>query len=342
LVVESILSISPEDRQRRETFIVYNDTLVESPVFQTSAEGMLDRMTEGLAALQLPVRVLKTRPEPHDTFWVCMLGKGYPAPNRSFRWCVDRLKIKPTSKFIRDTVSASGEAILLLGVRKAESAARARRIEKYSNEGNNARLVPHNDVSACSIFRPIMDLLTEEVWAFLDDNPPPWGGTHGALKELYEHANGGDWPFVVDETGAPTSSPILARFGCWTCTVVDRDRSLEALQKSGHGQVAPLVQFRDRLKEVSGLTQYRCKIRRTGQPGLGPLTLEARQMLLDELLDLQESVGIPLIAKHDGMLVQEQWARDEFTHSMRLVEGKLGDHAHCPHGWTCAECTCRH
>ncbi|HNY27531.1 MAG TPA: phosphoadenosine phosphosulfate reductase family protein, partial [Candidatus Sumerlaeota bacterium] len=163
LTAEMLLSIAPDLRQRRKVYIVCNDTQVESPVFESFVEKTLSRMKEGFDALRLPIEVIRTRPEIKDTFWFNLIGKGYPAPNPKFRWCVDRLKIRPTTKFLRDTVHEGGEAILLLGVRKSESIARARRIEKYSKESDYARLVPHHDIQGCSIFRPIMDLTTEQV-----------------------------------------------------------------------------------------------------------------------------------------------------------------------------------
>ncbi len=51
--------------------------------------------------------------------------KGYPAPRIKFRWCTGKLKIDPSNRFIRNVVRASGETILILGIRKAESTRRA-------------------------------------------------------------------------------------------------------------------------------------------------------------------------------------------------------------------------
>ena len=41
------------------------------------------------------------------------------------------MKIKPTARFIIEQVDECGEAIILIGTRKAESATRARSIKKH-------------------------------------------------------------------------------------------------------------------------------------------------------------------------------------------------------------------
>lgn len=175
LVLETLRSIPPDCRGR-PVHVLSNDTLVESPIYQSWIDQCLDRVREGVTALGLPVSVVKTHPEEDVTFWVNLLGRGYPAPNRNFRWCTDRMKIQPTTKFIRDRVAESGEVILILGVRRAESAARAGRINAYNEKGGNGRLNAHNDVRGCLVFRPIAALSDEDVWHTLLNTRPPWGG----------------------------------------------------------------------------------------------------------------------------------------------------------------------
>jgi DNA sulfur modification protein DndC len=319
LVIESILTISPELRSRK-VYVLSNDTLVESPVYQSLVVKTLDLIEEGIAALGLPLEVVRTHPEEDSSFWVNLLGRGYPAPNRNFRWCTDRMKIRPTTRFIHDKVSAAGEVILLLGVRRAESAARAQRIQAYSAGGREERLNRHNDVKGCMVFRPIVDLTNDDVWHILLNVRAPWGGSHRELVTLYRNANGGECPFVLSEDDAPSCGSSSARFGCWTCTVVDKDGSLSGLIDSGFEYLEPLSEFRERLKAVSNSPEYRSKIRRSGQPGLGPLTLEARKMLLNELLGVQEQTRMALISDHEVRLIQDWWGRDETTAVLREMD----------------------
>jgi DNA sulfur modification protein DndC len=319
VVVESILSISPDERIR-QVYVLSNDTLVESPVYQSQVVKSLDLVAEGVAALGLPIEVVQTHPEDDWTFWVNLLGRGYPAPNRNFRWCTDRMKIRPTTKFIRDKAAANGEVILLLGVRKAESIARAQRLEGYLANETEGKLSPHNDVKGCLIFRPIIDLANDDVWHILLNVRAPWGGNHRELVTLYRNAQSGECPFVVSEADSPSCGSSSARFGCWTCTVVDKDSSLNGLIDSGFEYLEPLSIFRERLKAVSNLPEYRSKVRRNGQKGMGPLTLEARRMLLDELLGVQAQTGLELITDHEVRLIKDWWGRDETTAVLRDMD----------------------
>ncbi len=332
LVVESLLSLPPEMRSRK-IFIISNDTLVESPVYVGHVYKSLGNIKEGVKALDLPIEVVVSQPDIDSTFWVNLLGRGYPAPNRIFRWCTDRMKIKPTTKFIIDCVSTSGEAILLLGVRRAESADRAKRVEKYTTKSEVVdashddafNLSQHNDISGCKIFRPIVTLTNEEVWLLIFNSKPSWGGTFKDLISLYRNATSDECPFVVDQSESASCGTQNARFGCWTCTVVDKDKSIDALIDSGYEYLEGLSRFRDRLKAVSNDPKMRSTVRRNGQPGLGPLTIEAREMLLKELLNLQDQITdehsdenvISLISDSEINRIKYIWASDRSINILR-------------------------
>lgn len=317
LVVEMLLTIPPDERER-PVYLVCNDTLVESPVFHAFVGKMLARIEENVGALRVPVQVVRTHPLPEESFWVNLIGRGYPAPNRSFRWCTDRMKIRPTSRFIRELVTENGEAILLLGVRSSESAQRSGSIARHAEKAVG-RVSPHSDHKGVWVFSPIRDLTTEEVWILLLQARSPWGGTYHDVVTLYKNALGGECPFVVSNDDAPGCGTNSARFGCWTCTVVEKDSSIESLISAGHHDLWPLADFRKRLKAVSENPEYRSKIRRNGQPGLGPLTYKARQMLLDELLNLREEAQIPVISDLEVRLIHEQWAQDKVGEVFRNV-----------------------
>lgn len=318
LVVEMLLDVAPSDRTR-PVYVVSNDTRVESPVYQAHVDRMLDHLEAALPALRVPVSIVRTGPEVEQSFWVNLLGRGYPAPNRNFRWCTDRMKIRPTTRFVREQVSAAGEVILLLGVRAAESPARAQRMEAY-REASNGRLSPHNDIAGCFVYQPIARIGNDEVWILLLNLRPPWGGSYDGLRRLYHDASGGECPFVVDDTASASCGTGSARFGCWTCTVVTKDKSLDALVDQGWEQLEPLGRFRERIAEVSCTPEYRSKIRRDGSPGLGPLTLEARQMLLAELLELQAATSLDLISAHEVRLIEDQWLADQADAVLRELE----------------------
>lgn len=307
LVFDMLLDLPPSKR-RRAIHIVSNDTQVESPIVQAFVDGVLERLRDASDGLNIPVSVATTTPDPEQTFWMNLLGRGYPVPSRAFRWCTDRMKIRPTSRYIRDRVDASGEVILLLGVRRAESSARAQSVDKHGSD----RLHLHGQLKGCWVFRPIVDLTTEEVWQTLLQRRPAWGGTHRPLVTLYRNAQAGECPFVVDADDAPSCGENpSSRFGCWTCTVVEKDRSMEGFIESGAEHLTPLVEFRDWIKELSADHSLRLGERRNGEEGLGPMTIETRRRMLERLLEVQAEVGVQLIAPAEVDRVRSRWSQDE-------------------------------
>jgi len=129
------------DKLKRKIYVVCNNTLVENPKILEYTDKILKQIEKSALNQSLPIFVHRTHPQLEDSFWVNLIGKGYPAPNNSFRWCTERLKINPTTKFIQDKISETGEVIILLGTRSAESTARAGNISKHERSGR--RLQKH-------------------------------------------------------------------------------------------------------------------------------------------------------------------------------------------------------
>ena len=314
LVFEMLMNL-PRSRRSRPVHVVANDTLVESPLVARHMKDSLREIADAARAFGLPVETAITRPAPDQSFWVNLIGRGYPSPNRRFRWCTNRMKIQPTSRYIKSRVSEAGEAILLLGVRRNESAARGASVGRYDN---GARLHRHNDLAGCMVFRPIVELSTEDVWEFLACNAPPWGGSYGKLVALYRHALGGECPVVMQKSDIPACGATSARFGCWTCTVIEKDRSLEGLVESGFGEFAPLLEFRDWLASIRNDRTRRQLRRRDGRITFarngtlipGPFTLRVRGEILERLRRLERETGQTLISAEEIGLIREIWARD--------------------------------
>lgn len=313
LVFEYLLSL-PRSARTRQVHIVSNDTLVESPFVIGHLEKTVSELREAAAAFDLPIKVEITKPALDHTFWVSLIGRGYPSPNRSFRWCTDRMKIQPTSRYIRDQADAAGQVILLLGVRRDESTNRAGSIARYDN---GERLNRHNDLTNCMVFRPIVDIATDQIWEFLGENDPPWGGSHRDLVNLYRNASGGECPVITQKSDAPSCGTTSSRFGCWTCTVVDKDRSLEGFVTAGFQEFTPLLDFREKLARYRSDPERRMARRRDGRITViggvhvpGPFTMDTRRELLDELLRLQGDVARELISAAEIARIKEIWADD--------------------------------
>jgi DNA sulfur modification protein DndC len=313
-----MLARLPQQERRKPVYVLASDTRVEAPYISA-------RIRRELAAIQaasdrdgLPVSTHLVFPKLNDTFWVNLIGRGYPSPNTQFRWCTDRLKIYPVSNFIRSVVDRSGAVVVVLGARKDESDTRAQAMAATEISGQRYR--PHADLARAWVYTPLENLSANEVWTYLLQVPSPWAGDNRGLIGLYKSANGGgECPLVID-----TSTPSCgqSRFGCWTCTVVDRDHSMEALVDAGDLEFEPLLSLRDYIKAIRSKPGYRYDLRRNGQTPLnrhtkevmtntGPFTHETRRDLLRRLLEAQRESGFTLIEGDELAAIQEIWSNEE-------------------------------
>lgn len=298
----------------RRIYVVCNDTMVENPRMVKFIKTTLNRIQIAAKDQQIPLTVHETMPRIEDSFWVRLIGLGYPAPNRFVRWCTERLKINPTTRFITEKINEAGEAIILLGTRSAESGNRARSIKRHEIKGQRLR---KHQLPNAYVYAPIKDVTTNELWQYLNQVPPPWGGNHKELVTLYRNANAGDCPLVIDDT---TPSCGNSRFGCWTCTVVNKDKSMEGLIDNGEEWMLPLSEIRDFLVETrDNPEKYRDPRRRNGElkEGVwGPYLFETRAEILRRILrtqkEIQESEGVELITQQELVLIQYHWFRDCF------------------------------
>ena len=292
------LSALPREKLTKPVYVISSDTLVESPVIVEQVRMTLQRIETVAAESGLPFKTDIVQPDVRDTFWVNLIGKGYPAPYKRFRWCTDRMKIQPANRFIKATAEKFGEVVLVLGVRRSESSARAQVMSLHKRHGE--ALSRHSDMPAAWVYTPIEDWTTNDVWTYLLSVPSPWGNNNRDLVAMYRNANAGECPLVVD---TKTPSCGNSRFGCWVCTVVERDRTMEAMIENGEDWMTPMLEFRDFLVTTQDPAQkrgIRDVRRRDGRVHLwgenndkviwGPYKFVFRQELLSRLLRAQGAV----------------------------------------------------
>ena len=226
-LVWTALAQLPESQRHKPVHVISTDTLVESPVVALWATRSLERMRRAAEAGGLPILPHRLVPEVTNTFWVNLIGRGYPYPRRNFRWCTDRLKIDPSNRFVKKILDAESEAILVLGTRKAESATRKAVMEEYEKKRYRAHLSPNGSFPNSYVFSPIEDWSNDNVWQYLVQYPNPWGHSNKDLLAMYSGASAdGECALVLD-----TSTPSCgnSRFGCWVCTMVSEDKSMAAM-----------------------------------------------------------------------------------------------------------------
>ncbi|MDZ4386584.1 MAG: DNA phosphorothioation system sulfurtransferase DndC [Moraxellaceae bacterium] len=306
------LGMLPPDKRKKPVYVISSDTLVETPVIVNYIDETLDRINDAALKQELPFRTFKVSPKIDRSFWVNLIGRGYPAPSRRFRWCTERLKIEPANEFILDRVAEFGEVIMVLGVRSAESATRAQVMSFHRIKGS--RLSRHSTLSNAFVYSPIESFSTDEVWTYLLQNDSPWGNDNRNLVAMYRNAQAGECPLVVDTT---TPSCGNSRFGCWVCTVVTKDKAMEAMIDSGQDWMTPLLEYRDMLAATqvpARKREVRDFRRRTGQVFFksesdevipGPYTLDFCKTLLEGLLHTQKEVQADAPPGEAPLLIHE-------------------------------------
>lgn len=302
LVWNAISELPPEQRTKT-IHVISTDTLVENPIVASWVARSLQTMGHAAEKQGIPVKPNRLTPKIEDSFWVNLIGRGYPAPRHKFRWCTERLKIKPSNRFILGVVNENGHAILCLGARKTESQARAKVIERASKNRIKDKLNPNPTMPGCFVYTPIEDWTNDDVWMFLTQCKNPWGYNNADLLGMYAGASAdGECPLVVD-----TSTPSCgdSRFGCWVCTLVEKDKSMSAMIQNDAEKewMLPLLTLRNKLdfrmmgegdeestdrhlrdfRRMSGAVQ----IMQNGKTIPGPYLQSAREDWLRELLAAQ-------------------------------------------------------
>lgn len=124
-----------------------------------------------------------------------------------------------------------------------------------------------------------------DVWDFVNFIAPSWGYETGELERIYHGHN--------------------TRFGCWTCTVVRQDRTMQKIVASGEGaQYGPLLEFRNWLVEFSSI-----KKNRTLRPNgiAGRLTLTARKEIYRRLRIVETTMGIQILSSREKAAISKLW-----------------------------------
>src|SRR5205085_6449213 len=303
LVFYALQQLSKKD-WHKEVHVLCNDTLVENPAVVRYIDDTLDKIRGAGEHYGFPMQVAKGTPALADSFWINLIGKGYPSPNRFFRWCTERMKINPTNEYIKRQVGEHGEAIILLGTRKAESGNRAASMAQYERKGKRLR---KHSLPGVYVYAPIANLADPHIWTYLLQVPSPWGGDNRKLFTLYRNASGGECPLVID-----TSTPSCgnSRFGCWVCTVVDEDKSMEGLIDTGETWMEPMLEMRDWLKKIRNDETKRMKYGSNLEDHIGPFDRQTREDILRRLLEVQKETGQNLISEDELSGIQWIWHHD--------------------------------
>lgn len=279
--------------------VIHVDTLVENPVTREYCNNFLAKLNSWKKKKEIDIRIIIATPKPNMTFWINLIGKGYPMPGPRFRWCQKHLKIKPAQIALKNE-----KGVLLVGLRENESLER-----KKSMQQRYVDMKLKN--TTMQIFAPIYDWNDDDVWEFLSDvRSSPWGEDYSKLISLYKEAKG-ECPLIPDTSFS--GNGCGSRFGCWVCSVVRKDKTLTNLA-SQNLKLKELVNFRNWLIKFCSLPENRTGFTRTGKmvkEGKGMLSLKARQKILEELLKLQDKFRDELIKSWEIPTIKAVWEEDK-------------------------------
>lgn len=271
--------------------IVYSNTLVEIPVIEKYALDFLEFLEKFERTQGLPIFIHIARPALEERFWVCLLGKGYPPPHQRFRWCTRRLKIKPAMKALESYCNPN-QTVVLTGVRFGESKSRNQRLNLSCRRGGECGQgvwFQYSSRLRVAYLAPIVYWQECDVWDFLNYLAPSWGyPTHFLESKIY---NGRE-----------------TRFGCWMCTVVQQDKTMMKITGLPEwSYLFPLLEFRNYVWKLTREPSTRIP-KSNGAPGR--LKISVREKLLNELLNIQEKLGIQLISKEEITFIHKLWVRE--------------------------------
>lgn len=313
----------------KKIYIITSDTMVENPIVKRYMHSSSQSINEASARDGLNIEASLIYPEPEQTFWSRVIGLGYPTPEPpGFRWCTERLKINPMNKFVNERIEENGEIIILLGVRKGESLTRMKTITAREIEGKLLNM--HNDIANAYVYNAITEVPNELVWEFLlqNDCKSSWGADMKYLFNLYQGEPLGEEQSVLGEIDRE-KIPVTgnSRFGCWCCTMVKEDKSLQNFINHGADELIPLRNFRNELLAMRDNPRMRDNKRRNGSVykkadgnlGLGPFTLDARQLILEKLLMLEIETNLELITIGELKAIDKMWDEEGDLSCRRLV-----------------------
>lgn len=345
----------PVEQRKKPIHVVNTDTLVESPVVAKWVERSLEAMRTAANEKHLPIIPKRLIPDYNNTFWVNLIGRGYPFPRMKYRWCTDRLKIQPVNNFIKNKIAEHGEVILVLGTRKAESSRRNQTMTNLEKKRVRELLSPNPTLANELVFSPLEDWTNDDVWVFLMQYKNPWGYSNMDLLTMYKGATAdNECPLMVDKD---LPSCGKSRFGCWVCTMVEKDKSMEAMISNDDEKewMTQLLEFRNEFGNEEGDRERRSFRRMHGELQgnyrklfHGPYKKEVREEWLRKLLLIQKNINeegpeefknLELIRIPELQAIRRIWVKEkhEFDDAVpRIYHEVTGKDFEDPN-WICIE-----
>ena len=311
----------------KNLYVLYADTGMElTPLWATADRFLEELRTQGVDAR----RVL---PPLDDRFYVYMLGRGVKPPSNRFRWCTERIKIKPMEAELKRVPGDTGKKFLqITGVRQGESAVRDARIavscSTKDGECGQGWFQSQPSEHIADTLAPLVHWRQCFVWDWLYE---AWSDIYVQRVLGFKNGTGHHYDYLGDIAVAYGGDE--GRTGCIACNLASRDVALDTVVRDPKwAHLEPLTEIKPLYAEITK-AKWRLRKRtpetlkdgkslaKNGQR-LGPLTMEARAYALERLLDIQRRAGIVLIDPEMEARIRELWALNTWPDKW---EGGLDD-----------------
>lgn len=304
--------------------IINSDTGVEQPEIVSLAKAEIKKMLAFASIHEIPLEAKIGKPTITASFPVRVIGgRGLPSFPDSRSDCTTDWKISVNQKSQKEVFAQlEGLAqwrrpVVMTGVRLDESIVRDQRISK---RGERAEGIWENDFGDLRL-SPILDFSVDDVWQFIGLANAGVINTYSDFSEtmrIYRDAGGSSCVIVADMKGSSNSKPCGSRTGCWCCSRVSEDRSMEQMIESNptrYGYLKPLAQLRNFISRSQYDWTLRTFVGRTideaGYISIGADTYspEMLQNLLRYTLSAQEQSGVPIISTRQLIAIDARWSQ---------------------------------
>lgn len=233
-------------------YVCHVDTGVENPVVRALADAELKKMRDFARLHQLPLAIHVGRPTLSASYATRVIGgRALPPFPQTTRDCTVNFKIDSSQRIHRRLAQQNAQAakpiVTIIGTRSAESQARQIATAERNESAHELWYGPTGDAR----LSPILDWENDEVWEYIGGCA---AGEHLAysdfsdLMEFYADAGASSCVVVADMRSAANNKACGARGGCYICTAVQNDRSVENMIEANPGRypyLVPLLEFRD-------------------------------------------------------------------------------------------------
>ena len=216
-------------------------------------------------------------------------------------------------------------------------------------------LSPNPTLANELVFSPLEAWTDDDVWAFLMQYKNPWGYSNMELLTMYKGATAdNECPIMVDKD---LPSCGKSRFGCWVCTMVEKDKSMEAMIANDDEKewMTQLLEFRNEFGNEEGDRDRRSFRRMNGNLQgnyrklfHGPYKKEVREQWLRRLLEIQKNINetgpeefqnLELIRIQELREIRKIWVleKHEFDDAVPRIYFEVTGKEFEDPDWICAE-----